>query len=83
MVYSVSLRSVVVGPNFLFDDVIGMCVVLSYDVLCLIEVGGGRILPIFVDVIGMCVVLNYDVLCLIEVGGGRIHLYLLMSLVCV
>ena len=51
---SVSLRSVVVGPNFLFDDVIGMCVVL-----------------------------NYGVLCLIEVGGGRIHLYLMMSLVCV
>ena len=43
MVYSVSLRSVVVGPNFLFDDVIGMCVVLNYDVLCLIEVGGGQI----------------------------------------
>ena len=42
MMYSVSLRSVVVGPNFLFDDVIGMCVVLSYGVLCLIEVGGGR-----------------------------------------
>ena len=42
MMYSVSLRSEVVGPNFLFDDVIGMCVVLSYDVLCLIEVGGGR-----------------------------------------
>ena len=38
---------------------------------------------LFVDVIGMCVVRNYDVLCLIEVGGGRIHLYLLMSLVCV
>ena len=54
MVYSVSLRSEVVGPNFLFDDVIGMCVVLSYDVLCLIEV-----------------------------GGGQIHLYLMMSLVCV
>ena len=71
-----------------------MCVVLSYDVLCLIEVGGGRITlshwgrwwsdpPIFDDVIGMCVVLSYDVLCLIEVGGGQIHLYLLMSLVCV
>ena len=43
MVYSVSLRSVVVGPNFLFVDVIGMCVVVSYGVLCLIEVGGGWI----------------------------------------
>ena len=31
-----------VGPNFLFDDVIGMCVVLNYGELCLIEVGGGR-----------------------------------------
>ena len=36
------IEVVVVGPNFLFDDVIGMCVVLSYGVLCLIEVGGGR-----------------------------------------
>ena len=54
MMYSVSLRSEVVGPNLLFVDVIGMCVVLSYGVLCLIEV-----------------------------DGGRIHLYLLMSLVCV
>ena len=42
MMYSVSLRSEVVGPNFLFDDVIGMCVVLNYGELCLIEVGGGR-----------------------------------------